>query len=250
MNAMLVALLLAGSAAEMPSPREIVARSDEVRNPAQSFEVDIRLIEYASGSARSELTLAVSSRPDAATGQFRSIVRYRDPPRDAGKAVLLNGTTMWFYDPSSKTSVRISPQGRLIGTASQGDVVTVNLARDYAATLVAIETVTDADRARRECFHLELKPIHDDAIYGRAEYWVEQGTYRPVKGKFYSDSGRLLKIAYYHKYQDQLGVQRPTEAIILDAVDAKLVTTMTFSGYRWKEIPESWFQRDYLPRMN
>lgn len=246
-GALFVALLAAGA---VPPAQEIVARSDEIRNPAGSFEVDLHLTEYESGTARNELTLHVASRPDAATGQFRSLVRYRDPPRDAGKAVLLNGTTMWFYDPASKASVRISPQGRLIGTASQGDVVTVNFARDYAATLVGAEAITDADHARRDCFHLELKPIHDEAIYGRAEYWIEQGTFRPVKGKFYSDSGRLLKIAYYHQYEEQLGVARPGETIILDAVDSRLVTTVRFSGYQWKEIPDSWFQRDYLPRMN
>jgi hypothetical protein len=26
------------------------------------------------------------------------------------------------------------------------------------------------------------------------------------------------------------------------------VTVMRYSDYRWREIPESWLQRDYLPR--
>jgi hypothetical protein len=70
-----------------------------------------------------------------------------------------------------------------------------------------------------------------------------------VKGKFYSDSGRLLKIAYYHKYVEQLGGVRPSETIIIDSVDQNLVTTMSNADMRAQEIPDSWFQRDYLPRV-
>jgi hypothetical protein len=164
----------------------------------------------------------------------------------------MNGSTMWFYDPASKTSVRISPQQRLLGQASEGDVVTVNLAKDYSAKLLGDingETLYDADHRPKKCWHVDLSPSNDSAIYGKIEYWVEKETYRPVKGKFYSDSGRLLKIAYYHKYEEQLGSQRPSEIIIIDAVDSKLVTTMNTYGLRAKEIPDSLYQRDFLPRL-
>ena len=90
-----------------------------------------------------------SSTPSSTrrTGQFRNLVRYIEPPRDAGKMVLLDGTMLWFYDPASKASVRISPQQRLIGQAAIGDVLTVNLALDYTGKLVGAESIQDA-RAR------------------------------------------------------------------------------------------------------
>jgi hypothetical protein len=159
---------------------------------------------------------------------------------------------MWFYDPASKSSVRISPQQRLVGQASEGDVITVNLAKDYSAKLVGPaggEMLDDADRKPRKCWHLDLSPSNDSAIYGRVEYWVEKETYRPVKGKFYSDSGRLLKIAYYHKYQEQLGTFRPSEIILIDAVNTRLVTTINSSGHHAMEIPDSWYQREFLPHL-
>jgi hypothetical protein len=163
--------------------------------------------------------------------------------------VLMNGSNMWFYDPSSKVSVRISPQQRLMGQASDGDVVTANLAKDYAAKLLGEETLQDADRKDRACWHLDLTAASPEAIYSRIEYWIEKGTNRPVKGKFYSDSGRLLKIAYYHKYAEQLGGMRASETIIIDSVDQNLVTTMTTSDMRAQDIPDAWFQREYLPRL-
>ncbi len=240
------------AAEERPVARTIIARSDAVRNPDKPFRLNLRLSEYVDGSVRNEIILRVFSKIDPATGQFRNLVRYLEPPRDLGKAVLMNGTTMWFYDPASKSSVRISPQQRLVGQASEGDVVTVNLARDYAAKLVGSvegETLLDADRKPRKCWHLELLPTNDGAIYGKVDYWVEKDTYRPVKGKFYSDSGRLLKIAYYHKYQEQLGVLRPSEIILIDGVNTRLVTTINSSGHRLMEIPDSWYQREFLPRV-
>ncbi|MFX8887307.1 outer membrane lipoprotein-sorting protein, partial [Acinetobacter baumannii] len=87
--------------------------------------------EYQHGTVNNTLSLVIYAREDAASGQYDNVVRYVDPPRDAGKIVLLNGSRMWFYDPASKASVRISPQQRLIGEAANGDVVSVNLARDY-----------------------------------------------------------------------------------------------------------------------
>ena len=128
----------------------------------------------------------------------------------------------------------------------------MNLAVDYSAKLAGPpggETLDDADHKPTKCWHVELAPSTDSALYGRVEYWVEKETYRPVKGKFYSDSGRLLKIAYYHKYQEQLGAPRPSEVILIDAVNAKLVTTINSSGHQAMQIPDSWYQRDFLPRL-
>jgi hypothetical protein len=235
--------------AAIPSAQEMVAASDRVRNPGQPFRLTDTLVEYIGGKARDSVVLLIFAREDKETHQYSNLARYSEPLRDAGKIVLLNGSNMWFYDPASKASIRISPQQRLLGQASDGDVVTVNLARDYTAKLVGAEALQDADRVQRDCWHLDLAAATPEAIYSRVEYWLERDTYRPVKGKFYADSGRLLKIAYFHKYQNQLGGVRPTETIIIDAVDANLVTTLTTSDYRIQDIPDSWFQRDFLPRL-
>ena len=237
------------SAQAAPTAQDIVAASDRVRNPGQPFRLTSTLQEYVGGQPRDRVVLTVYAKEDAATRQFKNLVRYVDPPRDRGKMVLLDGTRMWFYDPASKVSIRISAQQRLMGQASNGDVMTVNLARDYRAALAGEETLRDADRNERACWRLELAAATDDAVYSRIEYWVERSSYRPVKGKYYSDSGRLLKIAYFRAYRDELGAARPTETIIIDAVDPNQVTTIDSSGYRFETIPEAWFQREFLPRL-
>ncbi|HYL01774.1 MAG TPA: outer membrane lipoprotein-sorting protein [Steroidobacteraceae bacterium] len=245
----LAAWLGLAGAAEAQTAQEIVAATDQVRNPGRPFRSTLRLTEYVGGQERDHDSLVVFSKEDGATRQFRNLVQYVEPARDTGKRVLLDGHSLWFYDPSSKVSVRISAQQRLIGQAAIGDILTVNLAADYTASLVGTETLDDASRQPRECWHLELKAGNDLATYSRVDYWVEVGTFFPIKGKFYADSGRLLKIVYFRKFAQQLGAVRPTEAIIIDAVDSSLVTTAAFGAYAWQEIPEAWFQRDFLPRL-
>jgi len=230
------------------SAEEIVARADQVRNPEFPFRFNLALTEYVAGKPVGQNALAIYSKKDPATRQFRNLVLYEQPPADAGKAVLLDGRAFWFYDPASKSSVRISPQQRLIGQAAVGDVLTVSLAVDYVARLSSTETIQDAARHPRSCWHLDLQAADDLSTYAHVEYWVEQGTYHPVKAKFYSDSGRLLKILYYRAFEDWLGGTRPTEAVILDSVDSSRVTTAKSSGHRPANIPENWFQREFLPR--
>jgi outer membrane lipoprotein-sorting protein len=242
-------LLLVCAQARAQTAPEIVARTDEARNPQQPFHTTVTLVEYVSGRERDQDTLTVFAKMDPRTHQFRNLVQYAAPPRDAGKRVLLGGGALWFYDPASKASVRISPAQQLVGQAAIGDILTVNLSADYSPTLLGTETISDATHTQRKCWHLQLKAADDLATYSRVEYWVEQGTYQPIKGSFYSDSGRLLKVAYYRNFSNVLGSIRPTQTVIIDAVDKSLATVATSADYGYQDIPDTWFERDYLPHL-
>jgi len=158
-----------------PDAQKILAASDAVRNPAKPFGLSIVLTEYRDAKQVDSNALAIYSKLDEGTGRYRTLVSYVGPPRDAGKLVLENALEMWFYDPSSEASIRISPQQRLLGQASTGDVVTVNLAHDYRADDAISEDITDGDRAPRRCYKLNLQAAVPDATYHRIELWVETG---------------------------------------------------------------------------
>jgi len=249
LRALAAALLLACSAAlAAPGAQEILAASDAIRNPGKPFGLTVNLIEYREGRQSDSNTLAVYSRAEENTGRFRSLIRFIAPPRDAGKLMLKSGNELWFYDPGSRASIRISPQQRLLGQAANGDVVTVNLARDYEARLLAEEDIADGDRRTRHCYRLALRARSEDVTYHHVEIWIEAGSSRPVKATFFSESNRLLKTAYYRRYQPQLGAERPTETVIIDGLDPRWITVMRYSDYAWRDVPEAWLQRDYLPR--
>jgi outer membrane lipoprotein-sorting protein len=246
--AAVAALAFAGLACAAPDAQAILAASDAVRNPGRPFGLTVTLIEYRNAKQTDGNTLSVYSKPDRSSGQYNSLIRFVAPKRDAGKIMLKNGNDLWFFDPASKASIRLSPQQRLLGQASNGDVVTVNLAKDYQAGLDGEEDVSDGDRVTRHCYKLSLKETSPDVTYHHIEMWVEAGSSRPVKARFFSESGHLLKTAYYRKFQQQLGAERPTEVVIIDGLDPNWVTVMRNSDYAWRDVPDEWLQRDYLPR--
>jgi len=231
-----------------PAPQEILVASDLVRNPDFPFGLTNTIIEYRNGQQTDSSTLAIYSRADSSNGQFRNLIRYLAPARDVNKLILYSGKDLWFYDPSSKASVRLSPQQRLLGQASNGDVVTVNFAKDYQATSAVEETIQDGERQTRHCYKLALSASNPDATYDHIEMWIASADSRPVKARFYSPSGKLLKTAYYRRYQEQLGQTRPTETVIIDGLDPNWVTVMRFTDWVKRDVPEAWLQRDYLPR--
>jgi len=242
-------LLLAVTAAlAAPDGQSILEASDAVRNPDKPFGLSVYLIEYRNGRQVGENTLQVYSRADEKSGQFRSLVRFVAPPRDADKLMLKNGNDMWFFDPASKATIRISPQQRLLGQAANGDVVTVNLAKDYHAELTAQEDVQDGDRQTRNCYKLAVSATAPNVTYDHLEMWIAVDSNRPVKARYYSESVRLLKTAYFRRFQLHLGRERPTETVIIDGLDPNWVTVMRYSDYAWRDVPEVWLQRDFLPR--
>lgn len=137
-------LLVQVLARAAPSAQEILVASDAIRNPGRAFAVTVTLTEFQNGKQVDSSTLRSYSRTEQRDGQFSSLIQFVLPARDAGKLMLKNGNDMWFFDPTNKASVRLSPQQRLLGQASNGDVATINWAKDYKATLADEEEAVNA----------------------------------------------------------------------------------------------------------
>lgn len=230
-----------------PDAGEILARADAIRNPQFSFAVDVNLTAFESGKTTDTTRVTTHSRMDDA-GQFLTLVHIDLPVRDEGKLLLRNGNLLWFYDPASKASVRLSPRQRLIGNASNGDVITANFAMDYAVEMAGEEEITDGDRQTRAAYKLRLTSQNDTTPYDVIELWVDKTSSQPLKGQFYTQSGRLLKAAWYRGWEPVLGETRPTEVVIADGFDPKKVTVMKMTNYRPQDLPQSWFSNSWLPR--
>src|SRR2546427_2578662 len=233
-----------GAAPQGDDAAAILSAADAVRNPPGSYSVNIKLMEYRNGELNDSSSLTVYTKPVAGAGQYGHLARYTHPATEAGKLLLRNGNDLWFYDPQSKASIRISAQARLMGQASNGDVLSINLARDYAAELVGREAVEDDTRTKRAAMHLKLKAQSDEAAYAAIDFWVDETNRRPIKAQFRTAEGRLLKTAFYRRYQSELGAERPTETVIVDGLDNSWVTVIRLSGYKAREVPQTWLQRD------
>ena len=244
-------LLLPGLACAQAgeSPVSLLARSDAIRNPDFSYSTRVVLSEYRAGKEQDRMVLRSQVRPAQRKGEYQTLVSFLHPARDIGKHMLKNGSDLWFYDPAGRSSIRLSPQQRLLGQAANADVVSASFFADYTATLAATEEITDGERTKRNTTKLALEAATPTANYPRIELWVDSTSAAPVRARFYSDSGALLKTIFYRKFHQELGALRPTEYVIIDGIDPKSVTLMQFDEFRAIDIPAQWMQKEHLPLM-
>lgn len=238
--------LLPVSAIGAMQAEQYLALANKVRNPQESFKVTSTLIEYKDGHETARNQLSVYSRFEGADQPYRSLIRFNEPRRDQGKLLLKDGPDLWFYDPSGKASIRISPQQRLLGQASNGDIVTTNLQVDYQATLLAEQQIKDAEGQLRDCVVLQLDARRPDVTYARIELWLDANNGQSIKSEHFAQSGAKLKTAWFRRHQTFLDQQRPSETIIIDALNPKLVTVIRSEQYQRTDVPAQWLQRQSL----
>lgn len=233
-------------AGELAEAAALLQRADEVRNPRQSYRVTSTLIEYRNGKEISRNQLAVFTRYEQQNQQFRNLIRFLQPRRDDGKLLLKDGADLWFYDPAGKASIRISAQQRLLGQASNGDVVTTDLIRDYSATLAGSTSLQDAEGKQRNAVQLNLQARHPDVTYASMQLWVDPANGQSIKASLYAQSGSLLKTAWFRHYKSALGQLRPSETIIIDGLNPQLVTVIQSQDHQAMDVPAQWLQRQAL----
>lgn len=245
--ALLLPLASRAAPSAQPQAQELLEQADRVRNPDQGFTFTISLTEFKNGEPGYNARFKVMSKTDRRS-QYRNLVTFTAPAEDIGKRLLMGGDVMWFFDPGSGSTVRVSPQQRLQGQVSNGDVLTLNLAHDYAATSAAEDSVLDAQQASRSAQRLVLEARSDAATYARIEYWIDASTLQPIKGRYFADSGKLLKTIYFAGYKPVLGGTRPTEITVIDEFDPSRITRLALADFVAVNIPDVRFQRQFLSK--
>jgi outer membrane lipoprotein-sorting protein len=248
-QATLMATAVPGVAFAAPSAQDLLDGVDEIRCPGRPFAVRLTMTEFEGGKQVDNSILQVWSRPSEVPGaQYMTLVSFIEPARDAGKLLLRSGNDLWFFDPLTKASIRIAPQQRLLGQAANGDVVTIMLAREYAPAIKGEEEITDGERKVRRTIRLALTARSPAATYATIDLWVDAEKGWPLRARFHSESGHLLKTVFYRRYQQQLGRERPMETVIIDGLNPQAVTLMRFGDFSAPNVPRNWFNREHLPR--
>ena len=218
------------------TPEEILKRVDEIRAPADTFAFDVKVTVRKAGSPDSINCFAVYVR-----GAEKSLVKFISPALNKGKLLLMVGQNMWIYIPGTRHPIRISPQQRLLGDVSNGDVARVVYHLDYEAKALQKGVFNGI-----ECLKLKLKAKTKSAVYDRIVLWVEKNSFKPLKGDFYAVSGKLLKTGYYKDYINVLGKKRPMVLEIHDELRKGQYSIMEYSNMRLEDTPEAYYQKTYL----
>jgi putative ABC transport system permease protein len=168
------------------------------------------------------------------TGE-NSLVRFLSP-RTKGQSLLMRGDDMWFFLPAVSRPVRITPIQRLIGNTSNGDLARLRYADDYAPTLAGEETINGVP-----CVILDLQAKRKVATYQRIRYAIRKTDSMPVRAEFFVGSGRQLKTAHFEEPKLFAGLTVISRIVIVDHVNARSKTVMTFTSFEPKAIDSKVF---------
>lgn len=219
---------------------EIVRRADLARGPSGNFIWKVTISHSEPGKS-----VAVSGYEVYVKGPDKVFVKFVSPARNTGRSLLALGRDLWIYLPDAGKPLRIPLAQRLVGQVANGDIARTDYAGDYSATLVGTETVNGV-----ECHVLDLKAKSREVTYSAIKYFVARETYRPVKAEFYAGTGVLLKVGTFAGYREFGDRLRPTKLILEDAVRKGVVSTMQFSDLRVRDLPEKYFNKNYMKSLD
>ena len=227
-------VLVAGAAS---ADENLLEKVDAVRAPGENFTFTAEITD-AKGK-RLKMSIRVKDR-------VKSLVRYTEPARNAGRALLFVERNMWIYVPGTRRALRIAPQQQVIGGVASADIARTVYALDYALDSVA-EQADENGESRRL---LSLSRKSKGAAYARIELLVGGDEARPLSAVFYASSGnRSLKTAYFEGYREVLGSRRPTSLRVVDHLRGDREILLEYSDFVLEDTPDAWFQPAYLKRL-
>jgi outer membrane lipoprotein-sorting protein len=212
--------------------RMIVEKADQVRFPADGFQVDVSITTTGSGPSTEVRKYRVLSK-----GNTNSVVMVTEPASERGQILLMKGRDLWVFMPDVSQPIRLSLSQRLTGQVANGDLARANFAADYNPKLLRSEKIGNED------FHvLELIGVDRSVTYQRVHYWVREKDFWPHKAEFYSLSNRLLKTCRYENYKTMEGRKRPTRLVMEDALRGGEQSVLEYGGMKLRDLPDKIFR--------
>jgi len=217
----------------------ILKRADEVRFPAEGFEVAVAIRTTQGGQVTEERSYKVLSK-----GNDNTIVMVTEPASERGQIMLMKGRDLWMFLPSVSQPVRLSLAQRLTGQVANGDIARANFSGDYKVKSTRVERIGE-----QSMYVLDLEAVDRGVTYQRVRYWVRQGNYFPYRTEFYSASERLLKTCVYEEFKEMGGRLRPTRLVMSDALRKDEESVLEYTNLRLRNLPDKVFTKDYLKKL-
>ncbi len=223
---------------EKLSADQILQLSDMGRNGWDSYAVHTTIENFVDGEKKDVGRFDVTIK-----GLNKTLVKFLNADVK-GQYLLMVDDDMWLYIPNTRKPIRITPLQRLMGDASNGDVARTRYAEDYSAKLLRTEVLDGTP-----CYVLDLKAKRDGATYNHIVYWVEKSNNRPKRAEIYLTSGKHYKTIDFDKYEEINGKTLLTQMTITDRLQTGRTTIMLYESYGPRELPDKYFNKDYLEKL-
>ena len=222
--------------------QNILLKSDGFRNSENSSaEVNLTLKYFQKDRKNSEIKYDVWYK-----GHDNSIVKQITPEAGKGTIILMSGPNMWHYKPGDSNPLRITPQQKLLGGASNADIAKMGFSFDYNASLIGIDTCSG-----KKCYKLNLTAKDEKLAYQKIIYYIDEENYLPVKAEFLTVSGRLMKTAFYSDYKTFVdNFKTPSKIKIVENLfNRQNYTEIEYNSIKKKNFPNKYFNYNYLENL-
>lgn len=171
------------------------------------------------------------------------------PKSEEGKGYLRLDKNLWSYDPNSGKWDRTTERERIGGTNSRrSDFDESRLVEEYDPKFDGEEKLGKYQTVRIE---LNAKPGVDVA-YPVVKLWVDQENHNILKRQEFALSGRLMRTAYYPKWQKLYSESKkgdvwfPGEIRIFDEVEKSNSTLVLFRSVDLSPLDQNMFTKAWL----
>lgn len=219
--------------------RSILEKADEIRFPAEGFQVDVFISSSAPDQDTEKRRYRILSK-----GNENTVVMILEPASERGQIMLMKERDLWVFMPNVSQPIRLGLAQRLTGEVANGDLARANFSGDYNPTILRTEKVNGEDH-----YVLELIAADRGVTYHRILLWVNKATYRPLKAEFYTLSNRLMKTCSYENYRDMTGKSRPSRLVMADALRPGEKSVLDYENMKLRDLPDKIFSKDYLKKL-
>ena len=219
--------LLASSAFADPSAAELLKAYDAVMGPV-NFEAVTSMSAHREDGTTRTYKMKVLKAGDE---KFRAF--FSEPAAVRGQEMLRQGDNLWVYMPNLKRAIRLASRDSFQGgDFNNADVLRVNYTADYTGTIAP-------DAATPDAWLLDLKAKTTGAAYDHVKLWLRKADQLPVKGEYYTASGKMLRAAEFSDIKDFGGIKRPAKILMKNMLATQRFSTMVMESFNIHVNPPS-----------
>lgn len=202
-----------------PTAAELMAKYDGIMGP-ENFLATVQMAAHRDDGTTRTYKMTVLKK-----GSEKFRLTFAEPAAVRGQEMLRQGDNLWVYMPNLKRAVRLANRDSFQGgDFNNADVLRVNYQADYDGSV-------QPDPSRPDAWLLELKAKTKDAAYDKIKLWMRKTDNQPVKGEYYTASGKMLRAAEFSEFKSFGGLTRPGKIVMKN-----MLATQRYSSMNWESL--------------
>lgn len=225
MKALIALSILAATTDAPPRAEDLLRKYDAVMGP-ENFEAVADMTAHRDDGTSRTYKMRILK---AGTEKLR--IWFLEPAAVRGQEMLRQGENLWVYLPSLKKPTRLASRESFQGgDFNNADVLRVHYQTDYAAEVRPQSAVPDA-------WELDLRAKTRDAAYERIKIWLRKADGMPVRGEYFTASGKLLRVAELSDVKSFGGFKRPARVVMKNMLAQKRRSELVIHSFNTKVSP-------------